>query len=64
VCAAVGVEPDHIHVLLPFKKNHEQMVEIISRELAYNGVSVIIPRRECIQKAVRRKKTEAKEKKQ
>jgi indolepyruvate ferredoxin oxidoreductase alpha subunit len=63
VVAAVGVEPDHIHILMPLKKNHEQMVEIISRELAYNGVSVIIPRRECIQKAVRRKKTEAKEKK-
>ncbi len=64
VCQAVGVDPEHIHVLLPLKKNHEQMLEIISRELEYKGVSVIIPRRECIQKAVRRKKTEAKEKKQ
>jgi len=58
----VGVKPDHIHVLLPMKKNHQQMVEIISKELAFDGVSVIIPRRECIQKAVRRKKAEAKQK--
>ena len=63
ICLAVGVEPEHLHILLPLKKNHAEMVEIISRELAYDGVSVIIPRRECIQKAVRRKKTEAKLKK-
>ncbi|HON18894.1 MAG TPA: thiamine pyrophosphate-dependent enzyme [Salinivirgaceae bacterium] len=62
ICQAVGVKPDHIHVLLPMKKNHQQMVEIISKELAFDGVSVIIPRRECIQKAVRRKKAEAKQK--
>ena len=64
VCEAVGVEPEHIHVLLPLKKNHEEMVEVFRREIEYKGVSVIIPRRECIQKAVRRKKKEAKEKKQ
>ena len=63
IFAAVGVEPDHLNLVLPLKKNHDEMVELISKELAYNGVSVIIPRRECIQKAVRRKKAAAKQKK-
>jgi len=30
------------------RKFHEENVRIINNELAYNGVSVIIPRRECI----------------
>jgi len=32
----------------PLKKHHEENVSIIREELAYPGVSVIIPRRECI----------------
>jgi indolepyruvate ferredoxin oxidoreductase alpha subunit len=53
ICAAVGVHPDHIKVIIPHKKNHEEMVQLIDEELAYEGVSVIIPRRECIQRAAR-----------
>lgn len=49
IVAGVGVEPDHIIVFTPLKKNHDKMVEIIKKELAYDGVSVIIPRRQCIQ---------------
>jgi indolepyruvate ferredoxin oxidoreductase alpha subunit len=30
------------------KKEHEANVELIKKELAYEGVSVIIPRRECL----------------
>jgi indolepyruvate ferredoxin oxidoreductase alpha subunit len=49
ICKGVGVEPEHIRVFVPLKKNHEKMVEIIKEELAYDGVSVVIPRRQCIQ---------------
>jgi indolepyruvate ferredoxin oxidoreductase, alpha subunit len=49
ICAGVGVEPEHIRILKPLKKYHEENVRIIKEELEYNGVSVIIPRRECIQ---------------
>jgi indolepyruvate ferredoxin oxidoreductase alpha subunit len=48
ICKGLGVEPEHIHVLRPLKKYHEENVKIISGELAYPGVSVIIPRRECV----------------
>jgi indolepyruvate ferredoxin oxidoreductase, alpha subunit len=48
ICKGVGVEPEHIHTLRPLKKYHMENVNIIREELAYPGVSVIIPRRECI----------------
>ena len=56
ICEGVGVDPDHIHVLESLPKNHELLVQILKKEIAYNGVSVIIPRRECIQKLARRRK--------
>ncbi len=49
ICKGIGVHPDHIIVFTPLKKNHDMMVEIIKKELAYDGVSVLIPRRQCIQ---------------
>lgn len=48
ICKGIGVEPDHIRILKPLKKYHEENVQIIQEELDYPGVSVIIPRRECI----------------
>lgn len=49
ICLALGVEPEHVHVVVPLPKNMEEITRIIRQELNYNGVSVIIPRRECIQ---------------
>ena len=49
ICEGVGVEKEHIRVFRPTKKNHDEMVEIMKEELAYQGVSVIIPRRQCVQ---------------
>jgi indolepyruvate ferredoxin oxidoreductase alpha subunit len=51
ICIGVGVDPAHIHTIVPLRKNHEEMVRIFREEFAYSGVSVIIPRRECIQRA-------------
>lgn len=56
ICQAVGVEPNHIRVFVPLKKNYEEMIRIIKEEIDYQGVSVIIPRRECIQTLKRKKK--------
>ncbi len=60
ICKGIGVDPDHIHVLTPLKKYHEENVAVMKKELAYQGVSVIIPQRECIQTFARRKKNERK----
>lgn len=56
ICLGVGVEPKHVRVLLPLKKNHNEMVQILKEELAYKGVSVIIAERECIQTVTKKKK--------
>ncbi len=49
ICAAVGVAPEHIRVVVPLAKNMEEIKSIIKEEIEYKGLSVIIPRRECIQ---------------
>ncbi|PLX05389.1 MAG: indolepyruvate ferredoxin oxidoreductase, partial [Marinilabiliales bacterium] len=49
ICRGVGVDPEHIRIFKPTKSNHDEMVQIIKDELEYDGVSVIIPRRQCIQ---------------
>ena len=54
ICIGAGVSPQHIHVIEALPKNHGELVDLIRQEIQYNGVSVIIPRRECIQKSARR----------
>jgi indolepyruvate ferredoxin oxidoreductase alpha subunit len=63
ICKGIGVEEEHIHILKPLKKYHDENVSIIKQELEYKGVSVIIPRRECIQTLSRRMKNKFKDKK-
>lgn len=56
IVQGLGVDPSHIRVFEPLKKNMEMMKQIIDEEINYHGVSVIIPRRECIQTLKRKKK--------
>ncbi|MEG1413751.1 MAG: thiamine pyrophosphate-dependent enzyme [Mucinivorans sp.] len=56
ICLGLGVEANHLHVVIPLPKNIEQITTIISSEIEYRGVSVIIPRRECIQTLKKRHK--------
>jgi indolepyruvate ferredoxin oxidoreductase alpha subunit len=56
ICLGLGVEPEHLHVMIPLKKNYDEMVQLLRDEMAYRGVSVIIPRRECIQTLSRKKR--------
>jgi indolepyruvate ferredoxin oxidoreductase alpha subunit len=62
ICEGLGVDPAHIRVLNPIPKAHAENVVIINEEIAYQGVSVIIPRRECIQTAATHLKAAKKEK--
>ncbi len=55
ICQGVGVDPAHIRVFVPLRKNWDEMLQIIKEEIDYNGTSVIIPRRECIQTMKRKK---------
>lgn len=54
ICEGLGVEKEHIRIIKPLKKFHGENVSIMKEELAYQGVSVIIPRRECVQTLNRR----------
>ncbi|HNZ85936.1 MAG TPA: thiamine pyrophosphate-dependent enzyme, partial [Paludibacteraceae bacterium] len=56
ICQAVGVDENHIHLCEPLKKNIDYIVQLIKKEISHTGVSVIIPRRECIQTLKRKKK--------
>lgn len=60
ICIGLGIEEEHIRILKPLPKQHEANVSAIIEELEYKGVSVIIPRRECIQTLNKRMRTKYK----
>ena len=49
ICLALGVEREHLHVVVPLPANMAEITRILREEIAYEGVSVIIPQRECMQ---------------
>jgi indolepyruvate ferredoxin oxidoreductase, alpha subunit len=56
IVAGLGVPKEHLHIIEPLKRNHEENVDLMKRELFHHGLSVIIERRECIQTAGTSKK--------
>ena len=60
ICKGLGVEEDHIRVIKPLANQHETNVKVIKEELQYQGVSVVIPTRECLQTLNRRMKNKNK----
>ncbi|MDA3820649.1 MAG: thiamine pyrophosphate-dependent enzyme, partial [Candidatus Delongbacteria bacterium] len=63
IVKGLGVSEAHVRYMNPLKKHHEENVQIMKQELAYKGVSVLIPQRECIQTAAKRKRAAKKAKK-
>ena len=57
ICLGIGVDPAHIHTIVPVKKNYEEMKNIIREEINYKGLSVLITCRECVQTLTRKKKS-------
>ena len=49
ICKGLGVSEEHLKVVVPLPKNMEEIKKTIDEEINYHGVSVIIPRRECMQ---------------
>ena len=62
ICLALGVEREHLHLVVPVPKNMEEIKAIIRKEMMYKGVSVIIPQRECMQTLSRRLRRQKQEK--
>jgi indolepyruvate ferredoxin oxidoreductase, alpha subunit len=59
ICEGIGVLPEHVIEIIPLHKNHDENVRIMREEFEYKGVSVIIASRECIQTALKKKRTGA-----
>lgn len=57
ICRAIGVNSNHIRTFVPMAKNMNEMKAILLQEIQHPGVSVVIPRRECIQTLKRNLKT-------
>ena len=49
ICRGLGVDDAHLRVVVPLPKNMPEITAVIREEIEYKGVSVIIPRRECLQ---------------
>ncbi len=49
ICLGLGVAPEHVRVVVPLAKNMPEITQTLREEINYHGVSVIIPRRECVQ---------------
>ena len=49
ICRGLGLNDEHLKVVVPLPKNMPEITQIIRDEINYQGVSVIIPRRECMQ---------------
>ncbi len=62
ICIGLGLDRSHLFVVEPLPKNLESIAATIKQELDYRGLSVIIPRRECIQTLSRKAKQKAKQK--
>ncbi len=56
IVKGLGVDEKHIRTFNPVPKNFELAKQIIREELEYQGVSVIIPQRECVRTLERKVK--------
>ena len=56
ICLGLGVPKEHVRVVVPLPKNMPEITSVIREEIEHHGVSVIIPRRECIQTLSRHKR--------
>ncbi len=56
ICLGMGVEQEHLKIISPLPKHHDENVEVIKKEMDYKGVSVIIAQRACVRLPGERKK--------
>jgi len=56
ICSGIGVDENHIRTIIPLKKNLEENISVLKSEFEYDGVSVILANRECVQTAARNKR--------
>lgn len=60
IVKGLGLNPEHLKVVIPLPKNMPEITKVIREEIEYHGTSVIIPQRECIQTLQRHLKEQKK----
>ncbi|MBM3163368.1 MAG: indolepyruvate ferredoxin oxidoreductase [Chlorobi bacterium] len=56
ICRGLGVEESRIRTILPLKQHLEENMAVLRQEIAYDGLSVVLAQRECIETAARKKR--------
>ncbi len=59
ICLGLGVEKAHLRTIIPLKSHLAENIGVLSEEIAWDGVSVVIAVRECIETAARKKRNPA-----
>ncbi len=59
ICTGLGVEKEHIRSIIPLKSHLDENITVLGEEIAYEGVSVVIAQRECLENAARKKRNTA-----
>ncbi|HWR01309.1 MAG TPA: thiamine pyrophosphate-dependent enzyme [Chlorobaculum sp.] len=59
ICRGLGVDERHIRLIVPLKQHLEKNVAVLREEFDYDGVSVVIAQRECIESAAKKKRRAA-----
>ncbi len=49
ICEGLGIEKEHVKVIEPLPGKHRENAEVLKGEISYNGASVVISKRACIQ---------------
>ncbi len=55
---AMGADPGHVHRVEAHPRRVEELAEVLAREIAHPGTSVVITRRECVVAARKRRRRE------
>ncbi len=56
IVKGLGVDEDHLRIIKPLYRFHDENVKVLKEEIEYQGVSVVIAQRECVQTLSRRMK--------
>ena len=59
ICRGLGVTEEHIRTITPLRSHLQESIAVLREEFAYEGVSVVIARRECIESAAKKKRRAA-----
>ncbi|NTV05465.1 MAG: indolepyruvate ferredoxin oxidoreductase [Chlorobiaceae bacterium] len=59
ICRGLGVEEAHLRTIIPLKSHLERNITVLREEISWEGVSVVIAERECIETAARKKRNPA-----